>query len=76
MSCSVAHRCGSDLVLLWLWYRQAAVALILPLAWNFHMQLVQLKEKNKIFLSATDNLRGVCETENFAMISCGILMEL
>ena len=31
-SCSVGPRCGSDLVLLWLGYRLAAVALIRPLA--------------------------------------------
>ena len=33
MSCGVGHRWGSDLVLLWLWHRPAAVALIRPLAW-------------------------------------------
>ena len=25
-SCGVGHRCGSDLALLWLWYRLAAAA--------------------------------------------------
>ena len=34
MSCGVGGRHGSGLVLLWLWYRQAAVAPILPLAWE------------------------------------------
>ena len=34
MSCGVGHRCGSDLVLLWLWHRPTAVALIRPLAWE------------------------------------------
>ena len=34
MSCGVGHRHSSDPVLLWLWYRQAAVALIGPLAWE------------------------------------------
>ena len=34
MSCGVGHRHGSDLVLLWLWHRLAAVALIRPLAWE------------------------------------------
>ena len=34
MSCGVGHRCGSDLVLLWLWCRLAAVAPIRPLAWE------------------------------------------
>ena len=27
-SCGVGHRCGSNLALLWLWYRLAATALI------------------------------------------------
>jgi len=30
----VGRRCSSDLVLLWLWRRLAAVALIRPLAWE------------------------------------------
>ena len=34
MSCSVGHRRGLDLALLWLWARQAAAALIPPLAWE------------------------------------------
>ena len=34
MSCGVGCRQGSDRVLLWLWYRSAAVALIGPLAWE------------------------------------------
>ena len=33
-SCRVGHRRGSDLVLLWLWHRLAAVALIQHLAWE------------------------------------------
>ena len=35
MSCGVGRpRCGSDVVLLWLWYMTAAVALIHRLAWE------------------------------------------
>ena len=34
MSCGVGHRRGLDLMLLWLWYRPAATAPILPLAWE------------------------------------------
>ena len=34
MSCGVGHRLGSDLILLWLWCRPAAVAPIRPLAWE------------------------------------------
>ena len=28
MSCGVEHRCGLDMVLLWLWYRPVATVLI------------------------------------------------
>jgi len=34
MSCGVGRRHGSDLVLLWLWHRPAAVVPIRPLAWE------------------------------------------
>ena len=34
LSCGVGHRQGSDLVLLWLWHRPMAIALIRPLAWE------------------------------------------
>ena len=36
MSCAVGRRCGSDLVVLWLWLwgRPAATALIRPPAWE------------------------------------------
>ena len=34
MSCGVGCRRGSDPVLLWLWRRLAATALIQPLAWE------------------------------------------
>ena len=34
MSCGVGHRWGSDLVLLWLWCKLAAVLSIRPLAWE------------------------------------------
>ena len=34
MGCGVGHRCGSDLVLLWLWPRPAAAASIQPLVWE------------------------------------------
>ena len=48
MSCGVGHRCGSDLALLWLWCRPAAVAQIRPLAWELpYASGVALKSKNK-----------------------------
>ena len=34
MSCGMGCRHGSDLALLWLWHRLAAVAPIRPLAWE------------------------------------------
>ena len=34
MSYGVGSRCGLDLVLLWLWHRLEAVALIGPLGWE------------------------------------------
>ena len=34
MSCGVSQRRGLDLVLLWLWHKPAAVAPIVPLAWE------------------------------------------
>ena len=34
MSCGIGHRCGSDLALLWLWCRLAAIAPNRPLAWE------------------------------------------
>ena len=34
MSCGVVRRCSLDLVLLWLWRRLEALALIRPLAWE------------------------------------------
>ena len=33
MSCGISCRCGSDLLLLWMWCSLAAIALIRPLAW-------------------------------------------
>ena len=49
------HGYGSDLVLLWLWCRLAAVALIQPLAWEFpyatgEVALRKKKDKKKIFM--------------------------
>ena len=34
MNCGAGHRHNSDMALLWLWHRSAAVALIGPLAWE------------------------------------------
>ena len=48
MSCGVGHRCDLDLAWLWLWRRLAAVAPILPLAWEYpYAMSAVLKQKNK-----------------------------
>ena len=48
MSCGVGRRCGTDLALLWLWCRPAAVALIQPLAWELlYATGAALKRKTK-----------------------------
>jgi len=48
MSCGVGYRCGSDLALLWLWYRPATTAPIQPLGCEPpHAAGVALKSKKK-----------------------------
>ena len=48
MSCGVGYTCGLDLVLLWLWCRLAATALIRPLAWKPpYASCAGLKRKEK-----------------------------
>ena len=48
MSCGVRHRCGSDLALLWLWYRLVAIAPIQPLAWELpYTEGATLKKSQK-----------------------------
>ena len=48
MSCGEGYRGGWDLVLLWLWCRLAAVALIGPLAWESpYAEVVALNGKKQ-----------------------------
>ena len=47
MSCSVDCRCGSDLVLLWLWCRLVAVAPIWTLAWEPPYAMSKTLKKTK-----------------------------
>ena len=49
MSCGIGHRHGSDLGLLWLWHRPAAIALTPFLAWEppYAMGATLLKRKEK-----------------------------
>ena len=50
MNCGVGHRHSSDLVLLWLWHRLAAVALIRPVAWEipYAVGVALKRQKSKI----------------------------
>ena len=50
VSCGVGRKHGWDLVLLWLWHRPAATALIGPLAWEppYATGAALEKAKNKI----------------------------
>ena len=52
MSCGVGHRRGLDPTLLWLWHRQAAAAVIQPLAWELPyaagVALKRPKKKNSL----------------------------
>ena len=47
MSCGVGRRHGSDLALLWLWYRPAATAPIGPLAWELPYATDVVLEKTR-----------------------------
>ena len=48
ISCGVSHRRGLGLVLLWLWLWPAAIAPILPLAWDLpYVMSVALKRQEK-----------------------------
>ena len=48
VSCGVGRRCGLDRMLLWLWHRPAAVALIQSLAWELpYAAGVALKSRGK-----------------------------
>ena len=60
MSCGVGHRRGSDLALLWLWHRLAAVALIRPLAWEPpYATGATLKKKKEKKEKTLGSLRGI-----------------
>ena len=57
MSCGVGHRCLSDLVLLRLWCRPAAMTLLQPLVWelSYAMVVPLRKKKKKLFLIYSPN---------------------
>ena len=47
VGCGVGGRCGSDLALLWLWHRLAAVVPIRPLGWEHPHATGVLKGQKK-----------------------------
>ena len=59
MSCGVGHRPDLDLVLLWLWHRLAATALILPLTWEppyvVGAALKQTNKQTKISIQSSES---------------------
>ena len=60
MSCGVGCRLGSDPVLLWLWCRLVAVALIQPLAWEppYAVGVALKSKKKKVPLEFPSGLGG------------------
>ena len=64
MSCGVGCRCGLDLMLLWLWCRKAAIALIGPLAleppYAVGMALKSEKKNEKDFFSCVFHCQNNC----------------
>ena len=61
MSCGVGQRCSLDLVLLWLWCRPAATALIRSLAWETPYAVgVALEKKRK----KKKKKRGILPSQN------------
>ena len=63
MSCGVGHKCGLDLVLLWLRRRPAATAPMQPLAWEppyaLGMALKRLKKKEKKDMLKESQVKGI-----------------
>ena len=47
MGCGVGHRCGSDLMLLYLWHRPAATAPVEPLAWEPPYAMIAALKKDQ-----------------------------
>ena len=68
MSCGVGHRLGLDLVLLWLWCRPAATALIRPLVWEpsyatgvalKRQKTEEKKKKPRIIINETEKRKSI-----------------
>ena len=66
MSCGVGRRCCLDPVLLWLWQRLVATALVRPLAWEPpHAVRVALKRQKTKKKKCKDRVLGGGEKDCF-----------
>ena len=66
VSYGVGWRCGKDPMLLWLWWRPAAVAWIWPLAWEFPYAVgAALKSKNIKIKINKNNKSNHCQTREW-----------
>ena len=71
MSCGVGRRHSSDLLLLWLWCRPAAVALIRPLAREPPYAMGVALKSNKIKINKTypqDHFRQISLCSNYVCL--------
>ena len=73
MSGGIGHRGGSDLALLWLWCRPAAVAPIRPLAWEPpHALSVALKRQKSSFPVVAQWLTNPTRSHEVAGLTPGL----
>ena len=67
VSCGVGRKLGSDLPLLWLWCRPAAIAPIQQLAWEFPYAIgvtLKRKKKKRIFFLCISSIGKKSQKEN------------
>ena len=64
MSCGVGPRLGSDLALLWLWYRPVVAALMQPLAWELQYPKKAKKKKKYSEISHIDKYYMILHIES------------
>ena len=79
MSSGISHRCSSDLVLLCLWYRPSAIALIRPLAWNLPYAIRIALKRQKIKLKKGETPGGSLMAQQiknpaFLLLRLGLLL--
>ena len=73
MSCGVSCRRGSDLALLWLWCRLAAIPPICPLAWEPpYAEGAALEKTKKTNKQKNSELFKTEEDKYCVLLTCGI----